>query len=154
MTEQLFYEDIDVGTEITTLPKIATTSNVIRWAGATGNFDPLHYDEPFAKARRLERPIVHGAMKRAWLGQMMNEWIGKEGALEKLACYYIKVDYPRYMKTMTESQDGETWLCKGKVTGKHEESGNHFVECQIWVENGQGERTAPGNATVTLPSKA
>jgi hypothetical protein len=63
------------------------------------------------------------------------------------------MDYPRKMKTMTEPLEGETWWCKGTITGKQVENGEHIVECNIWVENGKGEKTTPGSAVVVLPSK-
>jgi len=57
------------------------------------------------------------------------------------------------MKTMGEPHEGDTWQCKGKVTKKYVENGEHLVDCDIRVENGKGEVTTPGTATVSLPSK-
>lgn len=54
---------------------------------------------------------------------------------------------------MMDPAEGETWWCKGAVTNKYVEDDQHVVECEIWVENGQGEKTTPGSATVILPSK-
>jgi hypothetical protein len=113
----------------------------------------LHYDDDFAKAMGVGAPIVHGALKRAWLVQLMTDWIGEEGKLKKLSCQYRGMDYPRKMKTREEPHDGETWWCKGKVTKKYEEDGEHVVECDIWVENGKGEKTTPGSALVALPTQ-
>jgi len=48
---------------------------------------------------------------------------------------------------------GDTTWCKGKVTSKYIENGEHLVECQLWAENQRGEITAPGQATVILPSR-
>jgi hypothetical protein len=153
MAKQICYEDIEVDTEVTPLAKIATTRMLVQWAGASGDFNPLHYDEDFAKAMGVGTPIVHGALKRAWLGHLMTDWIGEEGKLKRLSCQYRGMDYPRRMKTMEEPRDGETWWCKGKVTKKYEEGGEHLVECEIWVENGKGERTTPGSALVALPTR-
>ena len=153
MTEQLFYEDIDIGTEVTPLAKIATTAMLVKFAGASGDFNPLHYDAAFATAHRVGEPIVHGALKRQWLVQLIIDWIGEEGSLKKLACYHLAMDYPRHMKTSSEPEEGETWWCKGKVTSKYKQAGDHYVECEIWVENGKGRKTSPGKATVILPSR-
>lgn len=151
MAKQLYYEDVEVGTEITPLSKIATTRMLVQWAGASGDFNPLHYEADFAKAQGMEQPIVHGALKRAWLGQLMTDWIGDEGDLKKLSCQYRAMDLPRKMKTMTEPHDGETWWCKGKVTKKYVQDDKHFVECEIWLENGKAEKTTQGSALVILP---
>jgi hypothetical protein len=40
------------------------------------------------------------------------------------------------------------------VTKKYIKNGQHFVDCEIWLENGEGEKTTPGSATVILPSRA
>lgn len=151
--KQLYWEDVEVGTEVTTLPKIATTQMLVRWAGASGDLNPAHYEDSFAKAAGQNRAFVHGQLKRAWLVQLMTDWIGDEGTLKKLSCQFRAVDWPRLMKTMTEPEEGETWLCKGTVTKKYEEGGEHYVECDIWVENGKGEKTTPGKATAVLPSR-
>ena len=154
MTKQLCWEDVEVGTEIPPLTKVATTQTLARWAGASGDFVPLHYDDVFARASGLPGVIVHGALKRQWLVQLMTDWSGEEGNLRKFSCQYRAIDFPRPMKTLTESQEGETWWGKGKVTKKYIENGDHYVECDIWVENGKGEVTTPGRATVILPSLA
>ena len=153
MSRQTYYEDLEVGSQIPTLKKVATTRMLVQWAGASGDFNPLHYEDDFAKATGTGSPIVHGALKRAWLGHLMTDLIGDGGTLCKLSCQYRGMDYPRKMKTMREPQDGETWLCKGRVTKKYVEGDKHFVECEIWVENGKGVKTTPGSALVILPSR-
>lgn len=153
MAKQLYYQDVEVGAEVTPLAKVATTRMLVQWAGASGDLNPLHYEDDFAKAQGVGSPILHGALKSAWLGQLMTDWVGEEGVLKKLSCQYRGMDYPRKMKTMEEPHEGETWWCKGKVTKKYVEGGGYFVECEIWVENGKGEKTTPGSALVTLPSR-
>ncbi|MBE9514786.1 MAG: hypothetical protein IMY79_01445 [Chloroflexi bacterium] len=153
MAKEICYEDVEVGTDVTPLAKIATSRMLVQWAGASGDFNPLHYEDDFARATGVGTPIVHGALKRAWLGQLMTDWIGKEGRLKKLSCQYRGMDYPRKMKAIDEPHDGETWWCKGKVTKKYEDDGEHLVECEIWVENGKGDKTTPGSALVVLPTR-
>ena len=57
------------------------------------------------------------------------------------------------MKTFTEPLDGETWQCKGVVVKKYVDNGDHCVDCEMAVENGEGKKTTPGSATVILPSR-
>lgn len=153
MKKQLYYEDVEVGSEVIPLAKIATTEMLVKWAGATGDFNPLHYEDAFAASQGVGSPIVHGALKRAWLGHLMTDWIGEQGILNRLSCQYRGMDYPRKMKDMVTPEAGETWWCKGTVTKKYVEDDQHIVECDIWVENGKGEKTTPGTATVILPSR-
>ena len=154
MTKQLYWEDIEVDSEVTPLAKVATSIMLVKWAGASGDFNPLHYDNAFADSQGVGSPIVHGALKRQWLIQLMTDWMGEEGTLKKFSCRYRAMDYPRNMKTLTEPEEGETWYCKGKVTKKYVEDGEHLVDCNIWLENGKGEVTTPGGATVVLPSRS
>ncbi|MFC2036068.1 MaoC/PaaZ C-terminal domain-containing protein [Chloroflexota bacterium] len=153
MAKQLYWEDIEVGGEVTPLAKVATRQMLVKWAGASGDFNPLHYDDTFATAQGVGIPIIHGALKRQWLVQLMTDWIGEQGTLKNISCRYRAMDYPRLMKTVSEPHEGETWWCKGKVTKKYIEGTEHLVNCSIQIENGKGEITTPGSTTVVLPSK-
>jgi hypothetical protein len=153
MPKQLYWEDVAVGSEVAPIPKVATTQMLVKWAGASGDFNPAHYEDTFAKAQGLERAFVHGQLKRAWLVQLMTNWIGDQGTLKKLSCQFRAVDWPRLMKSLTEPQEGDTWWCKGTVTNKYVEGDEHYVECDIWVENAKGEKTTPGKAVAVLPSR-
>ncbi|MBI4302606.1 MAG: hypothetical protein HY664_08365, partial [Chloroflexi bacterium] len=102
----------------------------------------IHYDKDYAIANGLPGIIVHGALKGAWLGQFVVDFIGLEGNLRKLSCQYRGMDLPN-----------DTISCKGKVTNKYVKEGEHYIECEIWVENSKGEKTTPGTSIATLPSR-
>ncbi|MCJ7744045.1 MAG: hypothetical protein MUO99_05745, partial [Dehalococcoidales bacterium] len=121
MAKQLYWENVEAGGEVTPLPKIATTRMLVKWAGASGDFNPLHYDAAFAATQGVGSPIVHGALKRQWLVQLMTDWMGEQGTLKKFACSYRAMDWPRKMATPMTPEEGETWQCKGKVTKKYVE---------------------------------
>ena len=151
--QQIYWEDVEVGTEIPTLEKVADSLMLVKWAGASGDFNPHHYEDAFAQTQGTDGTIVHGLLKHAWLIQLVTGWMGEQGDLKKFSCQYRGIDRPRLMKTMNEPVDGETWLCKGKVTGKYIDGDNHCVDLEIGVENGKGQITTPGTATVVLPSR-
>ncbi len=153
MKGQLYWEDIEVGLEIPPLAKVPTTQMLVQWAGASGDFNPLHYQDSFAGAQGVGRPIVHGQLKRAWLVQFISRWIGEQGTLTKFACQFRGMDYPRPMKTIVEPEEGETCWCKGKVSKKYVSGEQHFAECDIWLENSKGEKTTTGSAAFILPSR-
>ena len=154
MARQLQWENVEIGTEIPPQAKMATTQTLVKWAGASGDFIPIHYDEAFAKSQGLPGVIIHGALKRQWLVQLVTDWIGEEGTLKKFSCQYKAMDQPRHMKSLTEPEEGETWWCKGKVAKKYADDSGHYLDCEVWVENGAGEVTTSGKATVSLPSQA
>ena len=139
---QLQWQDVEEGMEVPTLVKNPTTRQLVRYAGASGDFYEIHYDKDFAVGNSLPGPILHGALKNAFLGQLMTDWIGEGGTLRKLSCQYRGMDQP-----------GKPLYCKGKVTRKYMEEARRLVECEIWVEDSEGQITTPGRATVELPSR-
>jgi acyl dehydratase len=142
MSKQRYYQDVAVGDEVSPLVKEPTTTQLVLWAGAVGDYMPIHYDKDYAQSRGLSGVIVHGQLVGAFLGQLMTDWVGEQGALRKLSCSYKGMNYP-----------GEAVTCKGEVTKKYVENGEHFVECSLWAENPKGEKTASGMAIVILPSR-
>ena len=142
MSKQVYWEDVQPGQEIPTLFKHPTTQQLVKYAGASGDFYQVHYDDAFARSTGLAGVIIHGALKNAFLGQLVTDWMGEEGVLKKLSVQYRGMDVP-----------GDTLSCKGKVTGKRQADGQHLVELEIWLENGKGQTTTPGKATVALPSR-
>ncbi len=140
VSETPFWEDIEEGMEVPSLVKLPTTQMLVKYAGASGDFYQIHYDHAFALENGLPGVIIHGALKSAFLGQMLTDWIGESGTLRKLACQYRTMDFP-----------DDTLTCKGVVTRKYQDGGRRLVDCDIWLENGKGEKTTPGSATVELP---
>ena len=96
----------------------------------------------FAIANGLPGPIIHGALKNAFLAQLIIDWIGEHGTLKKLGCQYRGMDQP-----------GKPLHCKGRVVKKYVDGGQHLVDCEVWTEDGEGQKTTPGWATVALPSR-
>ena len=142
MAEQIYWDDVQEGTEVTPLKKNASTQQLVKWAGASGDFYQIHYDKDFALANELPGLIVHGALKSAWLGQMMGDWVGEKGTVKSFGCSYRGMDVPN-----------DALTCKGTVTKKYVEGGENLVACDIWLENSKGEKTTPGTAVVALPSR-
>jgi acyl dehydratase len=142
VAKQVYYEDVEVGMELPTLVKTPTPQQLVKWAGASGDFYQIHYDKDFAIKNGLPGIIVHGLLTCAFLGQMLTDWIGEEGTLKKYGVSYRGMHLP-YQEI----------YCKGKVTNKYIQNGDHIVECEIWSENPKGEKCVPGTATVILPSR-
>lgn len=79
MAEQPYYEDIEEDTELPCLSKHPTTRQLVKWAGASGDYYEVHYDKDFAQSKGLPGVIIQGRLKAAFLGQLMTDWIGEQG---------------------------------------------------------------------------
>lgn len=142
MTHQVFFEDVHEGDEIPQLRKNCSTQQLVLWAAASGDFYQIHYDKDFAQATGLKGLIVHGALKNAFLGQLLHDWIGEGGQVRRFGCSYRGMDEP-----------GQDILCRGVVTKTYTRDGKHYVDLDVWTERPDGKRTSPGTATVTLPGR-
>lgn len=140
---QVYFEDINVGDEIPSLRKNCSTQQLVMWAAGSGDFYQIHYDRDFAQKTGLKGLIVHGALKNAFLGQLLHDWAGEQGQVRRFGCAYRGMDEP--------DQD---ILCRGVVTKKYEERGKRLVELDIWTEKPDGKKTSPGSGVVSLPSRS
>ena len=140
MSTQTYLDDVTEGTELPALVKQPTTRQLVMYAGASGDFYEIHYDKDFAAEQGLPGVILHGALKSAYLGQLVTDWAGEEGRLLSLSVRYREMDVP-----------GDVLTCKGAVVERDESAGS--VRCEIWIENGAGARTTTGEAVVALPSR-
>ena len=143
MVAQLYFEDVEIGAEIPPLHKHPTTRQLVKWAGATDDYFEIHYDKDFAQSQGMPGVIVHGRLKASFLGQLITDWIGDQGVILKLTNSYRGMDIP-----------GEDIICKGQVTSKYVQEGQHCIECATWTENPKGEKTTLGTAVVILPSRS
>ena len=136
------WNDVTEGMSIPELKKNCSTQQLVLWAAGSGDFYQIHYDTEFARSTGLTGVIVHGAFKHALLGRMLHEWVGYGGKVKKWGVSYRGMDYP-----------GQEMICKGVVTAKRQEDGEHLVDLDIWTANPEGQKTTPGTATVVLPSR-
>ena len=141
MRNQVYYEDLAEGSEIPSLVKHPTTQQLVRWAGASGDYNPIHYDKDFARSKGFNEVIAQGALVASFLGQLLTDWVGEGGSVRKLTCRYKEISLP-----------GRDIVCRGKVTKKYIENEEHCVECSLWAENPDGEKAVIGTAIFTLPS--
>lgn len=139
---QVHFEDVKEGMELPTLQKNPTTRQLVKYAAASVEYPEIHYDLPQAKAAGLPDVIVQGSLKHAFLGHLVTAWMGEGGTLKKLNVQYREMDVP-----------GTPVYCKGVVTRKYVEDGEHLVECDVWMETSNGEKTTPGSALVSIPTR-
>jgi len=146
---QLLWDDVEAGMDIPPYQRVVTLMELNRYAGANDEFVLIHMDREYSqKVARLPDVIVMGNLKYAYLANMMTNWIGEDGTLKRLSAQYRGMDIPGPALS-TEP----TMICKGRVTNKYVQDGDHCVECEVWTETGEGQVTTPGSAIVVLPTR-
>jgi acyl dehydratase len=139
---QVYIEDVSTGDRIPELVKRCTPRQLVMWAAASGDFYEIHYDVEYARSIGLQGLVVHGALKNAFLGHLLPEWVAPAGRIVRYGCSYRGLDFP--------DQD---LRCRGTVTDIADRDGEHLVDLDIWIEDPSGTVTTPGTATVALPSR-
>ncbi|MEV5825728.1 MaoC family dehydratase [Spirillospora sp. NPDC052242] len=81
MTAKVKYDDVEVGTEIPAQTYKVDRANLVMYAGASGDFNPIHWRESFAKSVGLPDVIAHGMYTMAQGGRFVTDWAGDPGAV-------------------------------------------------------------------------
>jgi hydroxyacyl-ACP dehydratase HTD2-like protein with hotdog domain len=126
---------VQVGEEIPELVKHPTTRQLVKYAGAQGDFYEIHYDQDFARSVSLPGVILHGLLKAAFLGQLVTDWLGDRGTLKTFEVSYRGIDQP-----------GRPYRCRGRIT----KVDGAEVELEVWGEDPDGNRTTVGSAAVSM----
>lgn len=142
MVEQIYWENVTEGQELPSIKKIPTTKQLVKFAGASGEFSQIHYDKDFAQKSGLPGVIVHGWLTFSIVGQVITNWMGLKGKLKKIGMSYRGMLFP-----------GEEITCRASVTKKYTQDHEHLIDLEIWAENPKGEKKTMGNAVVALPAK-
>ncbi|MEV7449115.1 MaoC family dehydratase [Streptomyces nigra] len=112
MTAKIAYDDVEVGTELPAQSFPVTRATLVRYAGASGDFNPIHWNEKFAKEVGLPDVIAHGMFTMADAIRVVTDWTGDPAAV---------VEYGvRFTKPVVVPNDdkGATIEVSGKVAAK------------------------------------
>jgi acyl dehydratase len=139
--KKLFYEDVAEGDASPELSLLITKSHIVKYAGAGGDFNPIHYDEAFANALGVPSVFAMGLMQGGYMARALTEWVG----IGNLRSYKIRFT--------GQVWPGETIVCKARAMRKYEENGEKRVECMLSVDNQAGENKITGTAVVALPTR-
>jgi acyl dehydratase len=139
---RLYVEDVAVGADTPPLVKGPIQQiQLTRYAGASGDFNPIHQDEEFARAAGMSGVFAHGMLSMGFVAQALTDWAGP-GTVRKLGVRFT---------ALVRLKDIVT--CRGRVLAKQSEDDQHLVELDVWAENQRGEKVVTGRATLTLPSR-
>lgn len=139
---KIYFEDVSEGMVIGELKKGPIERiQLVKYAGASGDFNPIHVDELYAQSAGYPSVFAHGMLSMGFLGQLLTDWAGV-GALREFGVRFRAITWP-----------GDVITCRGVVRRKRMEAGAHLVEVDVWAENQKGEKTVTGSAVVELPAK-
>jgi len=136
------FEDLSVGDEAPplVLENISRT-HFVRYAGASGDFNPMHHDDTVATSIGNPSVFGHGMLTAGLMARVLKDWFGP-AALRRLRVRFSKQVWP-----------GETLTCTAAVTGLREEGDVGLVDVECQVVNQEGEAKLTGTATAAVPRR-
>ena len=113
--------------------KNLTRTDIVKYAGASGDFNPIHHDETFAKGAGYPSVFSHGMLTAGFASKCVTDYVGRQN-LRKFAVSFRSQVWP-----------GDTITCTGKVTRKFEEKGEKRIEGEVTATNQKGETAIAGS---------
>lgn len=113
-----------------------TRTDLVKYAGASGDFNPMHHDEVMAKAAGQPSVFGHGMFSMGFLGTALTAWAGA-GRVVRYGVRFSRQTWP-----------GETLVTRVVVTAAREEDGRRLVDVDCSLSNEEGEQKVTGTATL------
>ena len=138
--QKVFFDDVNEGDAAPEFTQELGRTDLVMYAGASGDFNPMHHDEVAAQAAGLPSVFGHGMFTMGLLGKALTDYVGV-GNLKLYRIRFTKQTWP-----------GETLTTKVTVAKKYEEHGQHLVDLECSVVNQSGEAKVQGVAIAALPT--
>jgi len=138
---KLYFEDLNEGD---LSPELiideVTRTMIVKYAGASGDFNPIHHDEVFAKEANLPTIFAMGMMNAGFVAHLVQDWLGVEN-ITKYSVKFRERVWP-----------GDQLKCVGKVLSKDEAS--KTVQVALTMVNQHNRPTIEAAATAKLPVRS
>lgn len=134
--ESKLFSELSIGDWFELSKDPISTVQLVMYAGASGDFNRIHYDLPFAQEAGLGGVIGHGMLTMGFLGQLVMQWAGPKSHVVELSARFLKPVRP-----------GDVCILSGKVTEKAADSST--VLCELEGHTASGSVIA-GNARLQL----
>jgi len=141
MGEHVYFDDVAEGDAGPPVSHLLTRTDLVMYAGASGDFNPMHHDEVAAQAAGLPSVFGHGMFTAGLLATAVTNYVGI-GNLSSYRVRFTKQTWP-----------GETLIARVTVAKKYDEDGKHKVELDCEVVNQDGEPKVQGTAVAALPGR-
>lgn len=135
------YDEVEVGTAIPAREFPLTRATLVRYAGASGDFNVIHWNERVAKSVGLPDVIAHGMLTMATAGRVVTDWVGDPGAVES---YGVRFTAP---VVVPDDDTGATVVVEGTVEEKLD--GGRVV-VGLTARVGEGDVLSGARAVVRL----
>ena len=140
---KLYYEDVQVGDAIPKLVKSPVSHlQLVRYAGASGDFNPLHTDPKIGELIGIGGIIAHGMLIMGFVGQLLSDYVGPM-ALRKFGVRF---------KGMTHLDD--VIICTGTITEKYEADGESRIAGKVQATDQNGEVKVAGTFVAAVPRRS
>jgi acyl dehydratase len=126
------------GTEAPVKEVTLSRTDLVIYAGASGDYNPMHHDEVKAQAAKLPSVFGHGMLSMGILGTALTDFVGVDN-LRHYSVRFVKQTWP-----------GETLRTKIVVKGTREEGGETLADLDCTLENADGEAKVSGNAIAVV----
>jgi acyl dehydratase len=136
------YDSVDKGTELPPRSYQVTRLDLVRYCGASGDFNVIHGNERAARSVGLPNVIAHGMYTMAQAGRFVSEWAGDPGAVTSFGVRFSA------MVPVPDDEDGATIEISGKVLEKLD--GNR-VTVDVTARADGTKVLSRARATVRLP---
>jgi acyl dehydratase len=117
-------------------------TDLVRYAGASGDFNPIHHDEEFAKMAGNPTVFGHGMLTAGFVGKCVTDFVGAEN----LRRYKVRF--------ATRVWPGDTITCQGRVTRRYDDGAEGRIEGEVTATNQKGEVAVAGTFVAALPRRA
>jgi len=115
---------LEVGQEIGSRTFQLTRDSLVRYAGASGDFNPIHYRDDFAQSVGLPGVLAHGMLTMGVAVQVAADWVGDAG---KIVDYGVRFTKP----VLVDATEGATVVVTGKVGEIDAEAGEVRVDLTV-----------------------
>ena len=132
------FEEIKVGDAAPVLTHKLTRTDLVRYAGASGDYNPMHHDEILAKASGQPSVFGHGMFSMGLLASAITAFVGA-GRLRSYKVRFARQTWP-----------DEELSTKVVVSAKRDDGGERLVDLEVSLSNAEGEVKVTGEATASL----
>jgi acyl dehydratase len=141
VTATVKYADVQRGAELEARSYPVTRLDLVKYAGASGDFNVIHWNERIAKSVGLPDVIAHGMFTMAQAGRFASEWAGDPGAVVEFGV--------RFSSPVVVPDDQGTTI---EVSGTVEEKlGGNKVVLALTARSGGTKVLTRARAVVVLP---